>query len=116
MDKMQETFAGRFKPWGIELPDPVPERGEIAQGGWIIKYILVPDEQGQPCLEFVANHRMTNQRHERILSSGERVSLPEFQEGYGYDPNIPGDREAAEARMRAHNQALMEDLISKGLL
>lgn len=116
MDKIRESFARYFESFDIQLPDPVPARGQIRQAGWSIQYVILPDEQGQPCLEFLASNRFTNSRHERILSSGQMLSLPSLEDDYSYDPDVPGDREAAGARLSAHNQAVMEDLKSKGLI
>jgi hypothetical protein len=116
MDKIHESFAKYFESFGIQLPDPVPDRGQIRQGGWSIQYVILPDEEGRTCLEFLANNRFTNSRHERILSSGQMLSLPSFEDGLSYDPDVPGDHEAAEARLLAHNQAVMEDLRKKGLM
>ncbi len=115
MEKISETFARSFEYWDIHLPDPLPQKGTITEGGWTIDYVVLNDENGQPCLEYLASHRMTNTRHVRILSDGEEVNLPTLEDDYGYDPDVPGDREAAKARMRAHNQAVIEDLKAKGL-
>ena len=116
MTAIRDVFAGYFQHFGIQLPDPLPDRGQIRQGSWSIRYVVLRDEQGLPCLEFVAFNRFTNPRHERILSSGEIVSLPEIQEEFSYDPKVPGDRDAAQARMIEHNRAVMEDLRRKGLM
>lgn len=116
MDTIRESFKKYFEAFGIQLPDPMPAQGQLCQGGWTIRYIMLSDEQGQPYLEFIAHNRFTNSRHERILNSGERISLPSIEEGISYDPKVPGDREAAEARMRAHNNAVMNDLKKKGLI
>lgn len=116
MNKIRESFARYFEHFGIQLPDHLPGWGQIRQGSWSIRYVMLQDEHGQPFLEFVAFNRFTNPRHERILSSGEVVSLPEIQEEFSYDPKVPGDREAAQARMIEHNKAVMEDLKKKGLM
>lgn len=116
MDKIRESFKKYFDAFGIQLPDPTPAQGQLSQGGWTISYALLSDEQGQPCLEFVAYNRFTNPRHERILHSGEVISLPIFKEEFIYDADVPGDREAAQARMIEHNKAVMEDLKKKGLM
>ena len=115
MDKIRESFAAYFENFGIQLPDPVPARGYILEQDWSITYVVLPDEQGQPSLEFVAENRFTNPRHIRILSSGETIPLDAIRDSFTYDPDVPGDREAAEARMIAHNEAVMADLEEKGL-
>ncbi len=116
MDKIRESFARYFEPFGIQLPAAAPAQGQLSQGGWSIRYAILQDGRGQPFLEFVAFNRFTNPRHIRILSSGEVVSLPEIQEEFSFDPKVPGDREAAQARMIEHNKAVMEDLKKKGLM
>jgi hypothetical protein len=116
VDEIRQSFARYFQAFGLELPDPLPPRGYVGGKGWSVRYAVLPDENGQPCLEFVANHRMTNSRHERILSTGEVIGFPGFEHDYSYNPSVPGDKEAAEARMKAHNDAVAEDLRSKGLI
>jgi len=116
MNRIRESFARYFERFGIRLPDPLPAHGQIRHGSWSIRYVVLQDEQGHPCIEFVAFNRFTSPRHELILSSGEIVSLPEIQEEFSYDPKVPGDREAAQTRMIEHNKAVMEDLRRKGLM
>jgi hypothetical protein len=116
MDKIRASFGKYFEDFGLQLPDPVPARGQLRQAGWSIIYVVISDENGQPCLEFTASNRFTNAQHMRILNSGEIVPLPSWQADFSFDPNVPGDREAAEARMNAHNAAVMADLQSKGLI
>jgi hypothetical protein len=116
MDKIRESFAAYFEGFGLQLPDPVPAQGYIWEKEWSITYVVIPDEHGQPCLEFVANNRFTNSRHIRILSTGETIPLDTIEDSFTYNPDVPGDREAAEARMLAHNEAVMADLTEKGLM
>jgi hypothetical protein len=116
MNKIRESFQEYFKAFGLQLPDPVPDHGHLREAGWSITYVITPDDHAQPCLEFVANNRFTNSRHVRILNSGEMIPLPSLQDDFSFDPNVPGDREAAEARMNAHNEAVIADLKSKGLI
>jgi len=116
MNEIRHSFAQYFEGLDIQLPDPVPARGHIGKAGWAITYVLLQDEQGRPYLEFTASHRLTNPRHVSILHNGEEIALSSFQEDYTYDPDVPGDEEAAQARMTAHNEAVAEDLRKKGLL
>lgn len=115
LDQIRQAFSDYFSG-KVQLPDPLPERGELLQAGWSISYVRLTDEQGQPCVEFLANHRFTNAQHIRILSSGQVVPLAAWQDDVIFDPNVPGDREAAEARLQAHNDAVTADLKSKGLI
>lgn len=115
MKTLIEAFERQFASFDLHLPDPLPARGELRERGWTIRYVVLADEHGQPCLEYVADHRMTNSRHVRILSSGEMQDLPSFESDFGFDPSVPGAREQAEANMRAHNAAVLADLKSKGL-
>ena len=115
MEKIYEAFAEYFKDFDLHLPDPLPPKGQIDDKGWKVRYVLQHDEAGQPWVEFVAFHRMTNSRHVRILSSGETLDLPAFESDYGYDPKVPGAEEAARQRMIEHNAKVTEELKKVGL-
>ncbi len=115
MEKIREAFAKYFRDFDLQLPEAVPAKGTIEKAGWQVRFILDKDEQGQDRLEFYASHRMTNARHERILSNGELESLDAEQDMFSFDPKKPGDREAAEARMKEHNEKVLKELTEKGL-
>ncbi len=116
MEKIYEAFAEYFKNWSLHLPDPLPPKGQVEGMGWTVRFVLLKDEAGQPCVEFLAFHRMTNDRHKRILISGEVIDLPTTDSDYGYDPNVPGDQEAAREKMQERNAKIIEEMKKVGLI
>ena len=116
MEKIRASFKDYIQAFGLELPEPIPAKGQLQQNGWFIKYVVTQDERQEPCLDFYADHPQTNPRHVRILHTGEVMALEGFLEGYSFDPNIEGDKEAALQRFRAHNERVGEELRRKGLI
>ena len=115
VEGIRKTFKDYFADWDIELPKNVPDKGSIAEAGWTITYVL-NEVDGQPCLDFLAEHRMTNLRHIRILSNGEAVAFDTFMEAYGFDPEIDADEDAAKRRYEEHNRRVGDELRAKGLI
>lgn len=113
-DKIGNAFNEYFASSKIKLPDPILPQGNIQQAGWTIKYILNEDDQGQPCLDFFAEHRMTNPRHVRIDSNGNIMALDSFLESFTYDSEVEGDEEKARKRFEEHNLRIAEILKAKG--
>jgi hypothetical protein len=75
-----EYFREYFAHWGIVLPeaDVMGRRpGEILHHGWRIQYLFGQDDEGE-YLDFYAEHRMTNDRHERVHESGKTEGLPAY--------------------------------------
>lgn len=98
LDAIRLSFARYFEGFGIELPDQLKPWDDFTHGsGWSITYALGYAEAGQPCIYISADHRMTNPRHFLIKEDGEMKTLSQFQEGYGYDPDTPGDEAASRA-------------------
>ncbi len=116
MEKIREAFKEYFEEFEVELPEKIEKKGAISEGGWHISYVLTTDEQGEPCLDFVAEHRMTTMQHVRIRENGEVITLGSIQDNYTYNEEIEGDQERAEKEMRAHNQRFADQLSEKGLL
>jgi len=119
LDAIATVFNNQFAGWDIELtPDAIllGKRGTIGNRGWRIHYLVDSDEVGEIFLEYYATHRMTNDRHVRIHTSGRAESLPAIQEMYMYKPEIPGDEERAEADYREHNKRIAEELKDEGLI
>jgi hypothetical protein len=103
-----------FGPWKIRLPGGARKRGvgEIRKSGWWIRYAF-GREQGADYLDCYAVHRMTNDRHVRILESGEVRGLPAKS-----DMLIRGDgaKQAiveAERAFNEHNRRVDEELERK---
>lgn len=117
MEDIIKAFRNYFNG-KVKIPSVLSEQGIIddLNSGWSIRYVLLEDEKGKKCLDFTAEHRMTNPRHHRISSDGEITSLEMYYEYYSYDPNIPGDEAKKEKEFFAHNRAVTKMLIKKGLL
>jgi len=100
---IERTFAEAFAPWKIRLPGAARKRGvgEIHKGGWWIRYAFGSDE-GVDCLDCYAMHRMTNDRHMRIMDTGEVWILPALSIMFGYGPK-GSLQEIADAK-RAFNE------------
>lgn len=115
MSKISAGFTEYFSAFGdFTLPDPIPPRGNISHSGWSIIYIFTQDEQGKPCLDFWAEHRMTSPRHVRIDSEGNIIGLDSFLESYSYDPEVDKSEEDARKRFEEHNRKVGEVLKEKG--
>lgn len=117
MDQTAEIFARYFESWDITLPAEAIEnrqRGEIQSRGWTIHYLFGSNERGE-FLDFYAAHRMTNDRHERIYTSGETESLPAIQDWLFYPENATkAQKKQAEREYREHNERVAEELKKKG--
>jgi len=116
MDNIRAAFSNYFKPRQLTLPNPIPEKGRIEEEGWYVGYALNKDETGASCLDFFAEHRMTNSRCVRILQSGESIELESYWDELIYDSAIEGDKERAEQEYREHNEKVSRILQEKGLL
>lgn len=117
MDKILTAFKAYFGNT-IHFPDDLGKSGLIddPNSGWFIRYILFEDENKEVCLDFTADHRMTNPRHHRIQPNGEIIFLEMYQEGFSYDPKIEGDEEIQRNKYYEHNQKVSRILLQKGLM
>ena len=116
MEKIREAFKTYFDEFELELPQKIEKKGTVAEHGWTITYVLTSDEQGQTCLDFLAQHRMTNMRHVRIYQNGEIKELESIQESYGYNHEIEGDQARAEREFQEHNERVAKILRAKNLI
>jgi hypothetical protein len=115
MEAIRTAFRNYFDG-DVELPaDLRPEGAELSGGGWMVRYVPGVDERGQPYLDFLAEHRMTNPRHLRLHADGRREYLECYRESYAYDEDVPGDEAQARAEYRAHNRRVHALLVGKGL-
>ena len=106
-----ESFAIRIEPEDVE----VGSHRSIVNRGWRIIYRVDPDDNGSPCLEFYATHRMTSDSHVRIWADGHTEELDAIYEAYAFDAKVPGSKEAAREKYLRHNQAVAEQLTARGL-
>lgn len=116
---IRKSFKAYFNEQGIELPQQIPV-GQVntfddVGSGWTINYRL--DElNGNLQLDFYAYHRMTNSRHERILESGEVISLENFWEfGFRIYEDDPERTEREKNEIHDKNKVVEEILRQKGL-
>ncbi len=115
-DKLRARFKAYFDAPGVELPSPIPPRGQLNGGGWTVKYVLGKAADGQPYVDFFAENRHTNSRHVRITAEGQDQSLENYQEAMIFDEETGDDWGKASAKQQAHNRKVTEILESKGLL
>ena len=69
MTNIETVFNEAFAAWDIRLPEETiasKQRGKIVKAGWVIWYLFGSNEHGW-YLDYYAAHRMTNDRHVRIL-------------------------------------------------
>ena len=111
---MERTVAKKFAPWKIRLPGAARKRraGEIRKSGWWIRYVF-GREQGADYLDCYAMHRMANDRHVRIMESGEVRGLPTksdmLSRGDGSERAVAED----ERTFNEHNRRVDEELERK---
>lgn len=58
---------------------------------------------------------MTDDRHVRIWSDGYLEPLDAIRGGFGYNPNVPGSKEAAEEQYLRYNRRVAAQLRAAGL-
>lgn len=116
MKKIIKAFREYFGN-KVDIPDTLEKNGIIDDynAGWYIRYKVQKDKNGNNYLDFTADHRMTNPRHERINSEGEITMLEMYRESFSYDPDITGDEAAKEKEFYEHNRAVSKILKEKGL-
>ena len=116
--KIEGVFADYFSNWDIRLPtESIQERqpGEIQSHGWNIQYKFGTDDEGRGYLDFYASHRMTNDRHERIYTTGEIKGLPATKEMIIYPPNATeSQKDQARREQLEHNREVWKELRRKG--
>lgn len=116
IDAIAAGFKKYFDTPGLELPAPIPARGELGAGGWSVTYVLTHDAAGAACLDFFARNRLTNSRHVRIDAAGQASPLENYQDALIFEAGEPEDWGKAAARQADHNRKVTEILEAKGLL
>jgi len=115
MEKATKQFSQDFSNWSIRLPqEDVAQRrrGRINAEGWAIWYLFGIDDRGE-YLDYYAAHRMTDDRHVRIYSGGEREDLPTIQ-SFRACSDDPAEDERLDAEFTAENQRVAALLEAKG--
>ena len=112
------VFNDYFGNWNIGISPGhvrIGSRDSFVARGWNINYLVDVDADGELFLEFYATHRMTDDRHVRISSSGEADHLDAMTSMVFFDPNVAGDRERASRKNIEHNKKIAAELEVKGL-
>ena len=99
-----------------ELPDPIPARGAVSDNHWTVRFALNADEDGELGLDFYADNPYTSSIHGRIADDGAVTMFDVMESQFSYDPEIEGDREAAEQRLQRRNEQVADELRRKGLI
>jgi hypothetical protein len=82
---------------------------------WYVQYRVDADDDGQPCLEFYATSRMTNDRHARIAADGRGEHLEAPLDVYSHDPNAPAEvRATAREEFERRNREITDRLRARG--
>ena len=114
MNDIEIAFAETFENWNIKLPPEATalrQPGEIKQRGWVIRYVF-----GEDCLDYYAEHRMTDPRHVRIHPDGRSESLEAPRDMYAYPGNADeATRQKAKDEYHAYNRRVYAELRAKGL-
>ncbi len=117
--RIEEDFAEQYAHWDIRLPAGAAARreaGHIFQRGWHIGYIW-GEKDGEEYFEYLAQHRMTNDRHNRAWVSGRQETL-DTADGFILLP--PGATEAEISQLEhehaVRSRAISAELRAKGLL
>lgn len=117
MHEIPKIFNQFFQTWKIVLPPEALEtrqRGELHGSGWTIQYLFGQDEQGE-YLDFYATHRMTNDRHMRIYTTGEVISLEAPLEFMVFPQNsTEEEQERIREQYYSENRRIYNDLHKKG--
>jgi ribA/ribD-fused uncharacterized protein len=106
LPEIRKTFQKYFNHSAIELPQQLKPWDDLYfhSSGWSVIYSLGYDAENIPCIFFAANHRMTNPRHFLINENGELKNQAYYQEGFSYDPKIPGDEEIKRNEYYTYNR------------
>jgi hypothetical protein len=119
IEAIEHAFADAFAAWDLRLPVGAAftrEGGHIFQRGWHIGFVW-GEENGEEYLEYLAQHRMTDDRHHRIWASGRIEQLPTAS-SMMVIPRGASEAEikALETNFSARHAAISAQLRERGLL
>lgn len=112
---IREGLAKFLPGGGPELPDPIPDHGYISDDDWSIRYALNTDESGNPRLDFLAENRFSDPLIGQVSHDGEAVVVESVRQSYSYDPEVEGDKDAAEQALFDHHRAVEQLLQARRL-
>ncbi|MDO9355840.1 MAG: hypothetical protein Q7T55_19235 [Solirubrobacteraceae bacterium] len=95
---MQRTFAEYFAAWGLFLPDEAiasRSAGYLLGKGWSVRWRWVDGDGDDATLEFLASHRMTNERWQRIAPDGALSKIDVPFEAMVFPPDAGDEQRAA---------------------
>jgi ABC-type sulfate transport system substrate-binding protein len=108
-----QNIKNKFKEIYPELSFPEGQvRGTVESENLSVRYCFGEDENGVPYLDIYSSNKMGSM-HLRIKHNGETEALDTYQEGFSYDPDIPGDEERAQKEHRVHNERVGKMLLDK---
>jgi hypothetical protein len=116
MNQIKEVFDKVFSRWEIKIPfKNLDEKinGFIQEKGWLIQYCF-GKEADKEYMDYFAEHRMTDPRHERIYEDGNTESLSYYQIGYRIIEDDPVQTEKNKNEFYEHNKKVAQELLDKG--
>jgi hypothetical protein len=93
-----------------ELPDEMSEQGTFGDDEWSISFAVNEDDSGRDALDVFAQHRHTAPVHARVDADAVATLHETYRSEFSFDPAADGDRAAADAEMRSHNERVAAQL------
>lgn len=117
--RIRARFEQAFERWSLRLPPTAVakrEGGHLYEAGWHIGFLWGEDEGGL-FLEYLAQHRMTDDRHVRIYADGREEWLEAASGLIGLPAGCSAEeRRRIEAEAAAKRRRIYRELREKGLL
>lgn len=116
---IKSTFDSFFGKWGITLNCTIASTDNLGAvyrmrgEGWLIWY-LFGEENGLLFMDYYACHRMTNDRHVRILGNGDVYHLPALSDMCLTDSDDPEEQAREETEFEEENTRILAMLHAKG--
>ena len=107
---IRDAFHQFFPSGGPQLPDPIPDHGNVSSNDWTVRYALNTDDSGGPRLDFFAENRFVDPLLAEVFHDGRTVVLDSLVQHYSFDPKVEGDGTAAEQRMLDQNREFVRRL------
>lgn len=114
--RLARAFEEFWKKEGYQLPAPVPDHGRIDTDKHSIRYGIFVEEDGTPCLDFLAIASPNSYEHVRLRVYGDPEHLYTFRDSLQtvvFTLNTPEDHPAG---MDEYNEMIHEIFVQKGFL